>query len=145
MAALCAFPDYRRDRPCDSVTRRRVIVDRRPVAEKLDDDEAGPDDRQRTAGRDASQAPETAECRGTVLSRWRGPRYSAAPPGERPVLKLMYAALIRATTQWRGIKVTAFERKQGEVVREQLDAANGRHHARPVTRPRGKKGQEVGG
>jgi putative transposase len=29
--------------------------------------------------------------------------------GERPVLKLMYAALIRATAQWRGITVTTFE------------------------------------
>ncbi len=26
-------------------------------------------------------------------------------PRERPVLKLTYAALIRATAQWRGIKV----------------------------------------
>jgi hypothetical protein len=65
--------------------------------------------------------------------------------GERPVLKLMYAALIRATTQWRGIKVTAFERKQSEVNREELDAAHGRCHACVVTRPRGKKGRDVGG
>src|SRR5262245_50211856 len=41
------------------VTRRRVIVDRHPVAEKLDDDATGPDDRQRSAGRDASPGPET--------------------------------------------------------------------------------------
>src|SRR4029450_10649952 len=31
--------------------------------------------------------------------------------GERPMLKLMYAALVRATAQWRGITVT-FERRQ---------------------------------
>jgi len=56
--------------------------------------------------------------------------------GERPVLKLMYAALIRATAQWRGITVTAFERKQGEVIRQEIAAAHGQRHASPVTRPR---------
>jgi hypothetical protein len=56
----------------------------------------------------------------------------------------MYAALIRATAPWRGLTVTTFGRKQCEVIREELDAANGRRHARPVTRPRGKKGRDVG-
>ncbi|MFQ5507684.1 MAG: IS256 family transposase [Planctomycetota bacterium] len=32
--------------------------------------------------------------------------------GERPVLKLMYATLIRATENWRGITVTEFEARQ---------------------------------
>ncbi len=32
--------------------------------------------------------------------------------GERPVLKLMYAVLIRATENWRGITVTEFEARQ---------------------------------
>ena len=32
--------------------------------------------------------------------------------GERPVLKLMYAALIRASESWRGVKVTEFETRQ---------------------------------
>jgi hypothetical protein len=64
--------------------------------------------------------------------------------GERPVLKLMYAALIRATMQWRGMTVTPFARKQSEVIREELDAAHGRRHARPVPRPRGKKGRDGG-
>jgi putative transposase len=59
--------------------------------------------------------------------------------GERPVLKLMYAALIRATTQWRGITVTPFERKQSEVIREELDAAHGQRHS-PVTRARSRRG-----
>ena len=54
--------------------------------------------------------------------------------GERPVLKLMYAALIRTSDGWRGIKVTAFERKQGEVIREELEAEHGRRHANAVTR-----------
>jgi putative transposase len=53
--------------------------------------------------------------------------------GERPVLKLMYAALIRATAQWRGITVTAFERKQWEVIRREVDAMHSQRHASPVT------------
>lgn len=65
--------------------------------------------------------------------------------GERPVLKLMYAALIRATEQWRGIKVTAFERKQCSVIRQEVDADHARRHARPVGRTRGKKGRDIGG
>jgi hypothetical protein len=32
--------------------------------------------------------------------------------GERPVLKLMHAALIRASESWRGVKVTEFETRQ---------------------------------
>jgi hypothetical protein len=56
------------------------------------------------------------------------------------VLKLMYAALIRAMTQWRGITVTPFERKQSEVIREELDAAHGQRHASPVTRARSRGG-----
>ncbi|MDW8470099.1 MAG: transposase [Burkholderiales bacterium] len=41
--------------------------------------------------------------------------------GERPVLKLMYAALIRASATWRRIVITPFELKQLESLREQLD------------------------
>ena len=65
--------------------------------------------------------------------------------GERPVLKLMYAALIRATAQWRGITVTAFERKQGEVIRQEIAAAHGQRHASPVTRPRARRGPGAAG
>ncbi len=65
--------------------------------------------------------------------------------GERPVLKLMYAALIRATAQWRGITVTAFERKQGEVIRQEIAGAHGQHHASPVTRPRARRGPGAAG
>lgn len=32
--------------------------------------------------------------------------------GERPVLKLMYASLIRATESWRGVGISEFERRQ---------------------------------
>jgi putative transposase len=41
--------------------------------------------------------------------------------GERAVLKLMYAALIRAAERWRGIRVTEFERRQLKAIREELD------------------------
>jgi transposase-like protein len=42
--------------------------------------------------------------------------------GERAVLKLMYAALIRASESWRGIVVKPFETKQLRAVGEELDA-----------------------
>src|SRR5436309_5369047 len=48
----------------------------------------------------------------------------------------MYAAPIRATAQWRGITVTALERKQGEVIRQEIAAAHGQRQASPVTRSR---------
>lgn len=44
--------------------------------------------------------------------------------GERPVLKLMYAAVIRASDTWRGVKVTEFELGQLKRLQEQL--ADGR-------------------
>jgi hypothetical protein len=59
--------------------------------------------------------------------------------GERPMLKLMYAALVRATAQWRGITVT-FERRQCEVIRQEVNAAHGQRHASPVTRSRSRRG-----
>ena len=42
--------------------------------------------------------------------------------GERAVLKLMYAALIRASESWRGIAVKPLERKQLQAIGEELDA-----------------------
>jgi putative transposase len=42
--------------------------------------------------------------------------------GERAVLKLMYAALIRAAERWRGIRITEFERRQLKAIREEIDA-----------------------
>jgi transposase-like protein len=41
--------------------------------------------------------------------------------GEKPVLKLMFGAMIRAAERWRPIKITAFERRQMEAAREDLD------------------------
>jgi transposase-like protein len=58
--------------------------------------------------------------------------------GERPVLKLMYAALIRTSESWRGITVTAFERKQCDAIRAEIDAEHQQRHAKPVTPSRGK-------
>src|SRR5438045_4705817 len=45
--------------------------------------------------------------------------------GERAVLKLMYAALIRAAERWRGLRMPAFERRQLSAIRNDL----GRAHA----------------
>jgi len=44
--------------------------------------------------------------------------------GERAVLKLMYAALIRAAERWRGIKMTEFENRQLKAIRDELDRAH---------------------
>jgi transposase-like protein len=41
--------------------------------------------------------------------------------GERAVLKLIYAALIRAAERWRGIKMTEFELRQLRAIRSELD------------------------
>ena len=41
--------------------------------------------------------------------------------GERAVLMLMYAALIRSAESWRGITITAFEARQLSVIKEALD------------------------
>lgn len=43
--------------------------------------------------------------------------------GERAVLKLMYAALIRAAERWRGLKMTEFEQRQLKAIRDELDRA----------------------
>ena len=40
--------------------------------------------------------------------------------GERAVLKLMYAALIRGAERWRGIKITDFEKRQLQAVQGEL-------------------------
>lgn len=41
--------------------------------------------------------------------------------GERAVLKLMYAALIRAAERWRGVRVTEFEQRQLKAIRDELE------------------------
>ena len=52
--------------------------------------------------------------------------------GERPVLKLMYAALVRGSERWRGLKVTEFERKQLERLRSELLERHRDEHAPAV-------------
>jgi putative transposase len=42
--------------------------------------------------------------------------------GEKPVMKLMFGALIRAAERWRGLRLTEFELRQLAAVRKQLDA-----------------------
>jgi putative transposase len=54
--------------------------------------------------------------------------------GEKPLLKLMFAATIRAASRWRGIKFTPFERQQLEAIRKELNEAFEKHH-QPATRP----------
>jgi putative transposase len=44
--------------------------------------------------------------------------------GERAVLKLMYAALIRAAERWRGMRMGEFERRQLQALRAELDRAH---------------------
>jgi putative transposase len=44
--------------------------------------------------------------------------------GERPVLKLMYTAVIRAADRWRGITVGEFEQRQLRTIREELNHAH---------------------
>jgi putative transposase len=41
--------------------------------------------------------------------------------GEKPVLKLMFGAMIRAAERWRAIRVTDFERRQMAAVKHELD------------------------
>lgn len=41
--------------------------------------------------------------------------------GEKPVLKLMFGAMIRAAERWRAIRITDFERRQMAAVRRDLD------------------------
>jgi putative transposase len=44
--------------------------------------------------------------------------------GERAVLKLIYAALIRAAERWRGLRMSEFERRQLTAIRNELDRAH---------------------
>ena len=43
--------------------------------------------------------------------------------GEKPVLKLMFSALVRAAERWRGLRFTEFELRQIAAVRADLEAA----------------------
>lgn len=52
--------------------------------------------------------------------------------GERPVLKLMYAALIRASEHWRGLRFTPFESRQLDAIRAELDQEHAKRTAPAV-------------
>jgi len=52
--------------------------------------------------------------------------------GERPVLKLMYAALIRASDRWRGVRLTPFESRQLDAIRAELDQEHAKRTAPAV-------------
>ena len=47
--------------------------------------------------------------------------------GERPILKLMFAAMTRTSERWRAIRITDFERRQMAAVRGDLDAEYHQH------------------
>ena len=53
--------------------------------------------------------------------------------GERAVMKLMFASLIRASQTWRGIPISDFERKQIEQLRDELNAQFQERHAPPIS------------
>ncbi len=53
--------------------------------------------------------------------------------GERAVLKLMYAALIRAAERWRGIRITEFEQRQLKTIRDDIDNDFAARNAPPAT------------
>ena len=50
------------------------------------------------------------------------------------MLKLMYAAVIRAADRWRGIQVGEFEQRQLRAIREELNRAHMQRIAPAVTR-----------
>jgi transposase-like protein len=49
--------------------------------------------------------------------------------GERAVMKLMYAALLRASESWRGIRITEFELRQLDLLRNELNEQFAAAHA----------------
>ena len=50
----------------------------------------------------------------------RRSKVASTVSGERPVLKMLYAAAIRASDSWRGIRITELERRQLERLQAQL-------------------------
>jgi transposase-like protein len=55
--------------------------------------------------------------------------------GERAILKLMYAALIRAAERWRGVRITEFEQRQLRAIRDEIDKDFTARNAPAVTVP----------
>ena len=60
------------------------------------------------------------------------------------MMKLLYAAVIRASSRWRGIKMTAFDRAQLQAIRKERDEAFEERH-RPINRsPRSRVSSKTG-
>jgi transposase-like protein len=55
--------------------------------------------------------------------------------GERPVLKLMYSAVIRASDSWRGVKVTEFESAQLSKLQGQLTKKRNKEYSFRAEQP----------
>ncbi|MDP6153550.1 MAG: IS256 family transposase [Phycisphaeraceae bacterium] len=55
--------------------------------------------------------------------------------GEKPLLKLMFAATLRASARWHGIKMTSFDRQQLQAIRKELNEAFNQHHRTPTNKP----------
>jgi transposase-like protein len=53
--------------------------------------------------------------------------------GEKAVMKLMYAALMRARQGWRNVIITSFEARQIEALRDHLRNQFKQRHASPLT------------
>jgi hypothetical protein len=49
--------------------------------------------------------------------------------GGPAVLKLVYAALIRAAERWRGIRISEFEQRQLKAIRDEIDKDFTARHA----------------
>lgn len=54
--------------------------------------------------------------------------------GERALLKLIYASLIRAAQRWNGFCISPFERRQLDAIRQELDRAHAERTAPLATR-----------
>ena len=54
---------------------------------------------------------------------------------ERAIVKLMYAALIRAAERWRGVRITEFEQRQLRAIRDEIDKDFTTRDAPAVTVP----------
>jgi putative transposase len=54
---------------------------------------------------------------------------------KRAVLKLIYAALIRAADRWCGIRITQFEQRQLKAIRKEIDNDFAARNAPAVTAP----------
>ena len=85
-------------------------------------------------GGTASFIPDTNLLERLFLEERRRTKIIPHAFGERPVLKLMYAAVIRAADRWRGIQVGEFEQRQLRTIRDELNRAHAQRVAPAVTR-----------